>query len=81
MSVTGAVAAVQATQAASTPAAPANDVAAELRELRAEVTKLRDDNNRGHAATAGNTGRMARTLDDVTAASGGEAISTTGMAA
>lgn len=64
-------------QAAATPAAANDDDAlTELRALRAEVAGLRADNNAGHAATAGNTGRVARTLDNVTAAAGGDAITT-----
>lgn len=60
---------------ASTPATPANDTAAEVRALRDELAAMRQDNNAGHAATASKTGEIARRFDDVTAASGGEAIS------
>lgn len=59
-------------QAAATAPAANDDAAAELREIRAELAAMRADNNAGHAATAGNTGRMARKLDEVTA--GGDAI-------
>lgn len=52
------------------------DLAGEVRALRDEVAGMRADNNAGHAATAGNTGAMKRTLDNVTAESGGDAIST-----
>jgi len=52
------------------------DLAEEVRALRAEVAGMRAENKAGHAATAGNTGAIARKLDDVTAASGGDAIST-----
>ncbi|MCW2395893.1 MULTISPECIES: phage tail length tape measure family protein [unclassified Sphingobium] len=52
-----------------------------LEDLRAELAGLRAENNAGHAATAGNTGKIARTLDNVTAASGGDAIATVGVAA
>lgn len=61
-------------QAAATAPAANDDAATELREIRAELAAMRSDNNAGHAATAGNTGRMARKLDDVTTASGGDAI-------
>lgn len=69
-----------AAQVAPMPSSNDN-AAAELRSLRAEVAQLRDDNNKGHAATAGNTGKMARVLDQVTADSGGDAISVSGAAA
>jgi hypothetical protein len=63
-------------QAASAPAAAANDdLVDEVRALREEVTKLRSENNAGHAATAANTGKAARTLESVTSASGGDAVS------
>lgn len=51
-----------------------SDMADRIRELTATVEQLRLDNNAGHAATAGNTGRVVKKLDDVTAASGGDAI-------
>jgi len=47
-----------------------------LAGLREEVAQMRAENNTGHAATAGNTGSIKRTLDNVTADSGGDAIST-----
>jgi hypothetical protein len=52
---------------------PVADAAIEIRALKAEVVQLRSDNNSGHAATAGNTGRMVKKLD--TPDSGGTAIS------
>jgi ribosomal protein L29 len=55
-------------------------LADKLDELRGELERLRSDNNAGLAAVAGNTGRTARKLDDVTAASGGDAISTVAAA-
>lgn len=54
--------------------------AAEIRSLREELAKLRAEMNSGNATIAGNTGRIARKLDDVTAANGGEAISVAGAA-
>ncbi|WP_047866763.1 phage tail length tape measure family protein [Sphingomonas paucimobilis] len=62
-------------------AAPANDdMVAELRSLRDEVAQLRRENTAGHAATAGNTGAIKKTLDTVTAPSGGAAVSVAGAA-
>lgn len=70
-----------ATSQPATVAAPANDdLAAELRALRSEVAAMRADNNAGHAATASNTGGIKRTMDRVTAQSGGDAISTVAAA-
>lgn len=66
--------------ASSNSAAPANDMAAEIRTLREEVAGMRRDNNAGHASTAGNTSRIATKLDDVTADSGGNAVSTVAAA-
>lgn len=70
-----------ATAQAASPAATNDNMASELRALREEVAQLRRENMAGHAATAGNTGKIARTLDDVTADSGGQAISVSGAAA
>ena len=80
---TGTILDAAAAQVASNaPAASANDnMADEIRALRDEVAQLRADNNAGHAATAGNTGAIKRKLEDVTAASGGEAVSVAGAAA
>jgi len=64
------------TQAAqASPAAANDDLLEEVRSLREEIVQMRADNNNGHATTAGNTGKIARKFEDVTAASGGEAIS------
>ncbi|KTW01047.1 hypothetical protein NS355_02340 [Sphingomonas yabuuchiae] len=61
---------------------PANDdLIAELRQLRDEVAHLRRENVAGHAATASNTGGIKKTLDNVTAEHGGQAISVAGAAA
>ncbi len=62
-------------QAATTPVAANDDMASEIRALREELVGLRSDTNAGNAAIAGSTGRIAKKLDDVTAASGGDAIS------
>ncbi len=51
------------------------DLRAGLDLLRDEVAQMRADNNSGHAATAGNTAAIKRTLENVTAANGGEAVS------
>jgi hypothetical protein len=70
------LAAMSASQGTTGTATSANDnMASELASLRAEVAAMRADNNAGHAATAGNTAAMKRTLDNVTAESGGTAIS------
>ncbi|MEG8025039.1 hypothetical protein QP162_12570 [Sphingomonas aurantiaca] len=47
----------------------------EIKSLREEVTAMRNENNSGQAAIAGNTQRMDRRLEAVTSASGGDAIS------
>ncbi len=67
--------------AVSVATAAANDdtvqeIRTGLTGLREEVAQMRTENNAGHAATAGNTGSIKRTLDNVTADSGGDAIST-----
>ena len=71
--------------AAAAASQPANDdLRSELQTMRTDLTdaleRLRTDNNAGHAATAGNTGRVAKKLDDVTSNSGGDAISTVAAA-
>jgi hypothetical protein len=73
--------AVSAAQPA-TATAPANDdLLSEIKSLREEVAGMRSENNSGHAATAGNTGRIDRRLEAVTAPSGGEAITVASVAA
>jgi hypothetical protein len=67
-------AALTATSTASTTSTTA-DLAAAIASLHDEVAQMRKENTAGHAANAGNTSRMAKKLDDVTAASGGDAIS------
>ncbi|MFW2829872.1 hypothetical protein [Sphingomonas sp. ID0503] len=64
----------QASQAAVTAANDA--VADKVEKLTAELKAMRADMNRGNATIAGNTGKVARKLDDVTGKSGGNAIST-----
>ena len=68
------LAAIGAGQAASRPSAANDDVAAELRALRAEVKQLREENNRGHAASASAGNRSARVLENVSAESGGDRL-------
>lgn len=64
------------TQAAqASPSAANDDLLEEVKSLREEIVQMRADNNTGHATTAGNTAKIARKFEDVTAASGGEAIS------
>ncbi|RSV41539.1 hypothetical protein CA234_09740 [Sphingomonas sp. ABOLE] len=60
-----------------------NDNAAAMADLRGalqavvdKVEQLRSENNAGNAAIAGNTGRVAKVLDNVTSQSGGDAIAT-----
>lgn len=67
-------AAAMAAQASSAPTSANDDLLTEVQGLRAEVAGLRSENNAGHAATAGNTGAIKRTLDNVTASSGGDAV-------
>jgi hypothetical protein len=74
-------AAAGASDAASAPAAANDDLIAEVIALRDEIVQLRGENASGHAATAGNTAAIKKHLDTVTQASGGEAISVTGVAA
>ncbi|WP_416463957.1 hypothetical protein [Sphingomonas sp. VDB2] len=69
-------AAAISTSSATGSAASTADLGAKIDALKAELEQMRADNNAGHAATAGNTGKMVRTLDNVTAQSGGDAIST-----
>jgi hypothetical protein len=77
LTASGSVAvAAMAAQTATPTTTAANDSAAdELRQLREEVAGMRRDNNSGHAASASAGQRAARVLEDVTAASGGDAIS------
>lgn len=65
------------TAAATAPAGTAaNDAsAATIASLKDEVKGLRDSMEAALATIAANTGRAARVLDDVSAASGGDAIS------
>lgn len=63
------------TQTANAPAPANDDMASEIRALRSEVAQMRQDANARLEAVAGNTASMKRKLDDVTAASGGDAIS------
>ncbi|PZO77082.1 MAG: hypothetical protein DI640_01490 [Sphingomonas taxi] len=67
-------AAAVAAQAVAPAQTAANDASDPITQLRNEIAQLRADNNAGHAATAGNTSRMAKKLDDVTSQSGGDAI-------
>ncbi|PZQ21242.1 MAG: hypothetical protein DI569_12500 [Sphingopyxis macrogoltabida] len=73
-------AAATAAQASAT-SSDSDSVIAELKALREEVAQMRSDNNSGHAATAGNTAAIKKKLDDVSADSGGQAITVTGAAA
>ncbi|GGE75172.1 D-alanyl-D-alanine carboxypeptidase family protein [Sphingomonas prati] len=72
-STSTAAAALSAAQASASTAATNDSLLSELKALREEMTAMRNDNNAGHAATAGNTGAVRRTLESVTAP-GGDAI-------
>jgi hypothetical protein len=76
-----AAAAAAAQASGATTRASNDDLATEVKGLRAEVARMREENNAGHAANAGKSSEIKRKLDDVTAASGGTAISVTGVAA
>lgn len=58
-----------------------DQLAAKVLTLSEEIAGMRRDNNAGHAATAANTAGIKRKLEDVTSASGGEAVSVVGAAA
>jgi hypothetical protein len=73
-------AAATAAQASAT-SSDSDSVIAELKALREEVAQMHSDNNSGHAANASNTGAIKRKFEDVTADSGGNAITVTGRAA
>lgn len=68
------IAAAGAAQAASSPIAANDDGPSETATLRDEIAAMRSDMNDGLASIASSAGRTARRLDDVTAASGGQAI-------
>jgi len=75
-SIIGALASAANASTATETSPPANDnLVDEIRALRAELAQMRSDMNSGNAAITGNTGRIASKLDDVTAESGGTAIS------
>ena len=79
---TGTILEAAATAAqASASTSDSDSVVTELKALRAEVAQMRSENNSGHAATASNTGSIKKTLDNVTADSGGDAISVAGTRA
>lgn len=74
--------AAAASTAQAAPSTASNDnLAAELQALREEVAQMRSENNSGHATNASNTGAIKRKLEDVTADSGGSAVSVAGVAA
>ncbi|WP_380925488.1 hypothetical protein [Sphingomonas leidyi] len=78
LSTAALLAAADGSQAASAGANDnsTEDLAAKFDALLEELAQMRSENNAGHAATAGNTGAIKRTLDNVTQDSGGTAIST-----
>jgi len=68
-------AAISDAQTSTSPTAANDDLVSEIKSLREEVTAMRNENNSGHAATAGSAVRIDRRLEAVTSASGGDAIS------
>ncbi|WP_312313169.1 hypothetical protein [Sphingobium yanoikuyae] len=79
---TGTILEAAATAAqASASTSDSDSVVTELKALRAEVAQMRSENNSGHAATASNTGSIKKTMDNVTADSGGDAITVAGTRA
>lgn len=72
--------AAAATVQAAMPAPSNDNVAAALEAFRDEIAAMRDDMMKGLAQVASNTGKTARILDDVSADSGGQALSVAGAA-
>ena len=73
------LAAIGTAQSTSTPTA-ANDDGDELAALRDELAAKLTEMTAALAAITGNTAKVARTLDNVTSASGGDAVSVAGAA-
>ncbi len=71
---TMAAAAMTAQAVAPTTAAASTDQQASIQGLRDDMAKMRADMAAGLSTIASNTGRTARVMEDVTAASGGDAI-------
>ena len=67
-------------QASAGDRAANDDVAGEVRALRAEVAGLRADNNSGNAALISAGNRTAKTLENVSSQSGGDAFATVAAA-
>ncbi len=65
---------VSAAQPVTTTTAANDDQVNETRSLREEIAQLRADNNAGHAASASAGNRSAKVLENVSAASGGDAF-------
>lgn len=74
MSDAALVAAAGQTQAAAAQTASNESLIAEVRSLKDEVARLRNENNAGHATNASNTGAVKKHLDNVTGRTGGDAI-------
>ncbi|MEH3121977.1 MAG: phage tail length tape measure family protein [Sphingomonas phyllosphaerae] len=68
-------AAATTTQAAGSSAAANDGLMALVQQLKEEVAAMRNENNAGHADTASAARRVAKKFDDVTDASGGDAVS------
>ena len=74
-STTDQVTAAAEAQDTPTASAASDDLVAEIKSLREEVAGMRRENNSGHAGTTAKVSSVDRRLDQVTAASGGEALS------
>ncbi|MDO6414031.1 hypothetical protein Q4F19_06530 [Sphingomonas sp. BIUV-7] len=74
-------AALATSQSASAPASTSDELIAEVKALRAEVARMRESNDNANATIASNTGGINRKLENVTSASGGQAITVAGVAA
>ncbi|WP_210357650.1 hypothetical protein [Sphingomonas beigongshangi] len=75
-STTAQVAAAADSAGAPAAAAAANDdVAAEIRGLRADVDRMRVENAAGNATIAGGVNKTAKMLEDLTGPNGGDALS------
>jgi copper chaperone CopZ len=77
---TVAAAATAAEASAAGVGAANDDLLSELKSLRAEVARMREENTAGHAANARNTGAIKKHWDNVTGASSGSAVSVAGAA-
>lgn len=79
---TGTILSASETVASASAAASNDNIVEQMKamrdELRDELAKMRAENNAGQAQIASNTGAVKRILDNVTAASGGDAVTVAG---